>query len=175
MPKPPTVKAVIHYAAQLRTAGDREAARDCYASPYRPSEAAARKLSTRLGPAAAIDHLRKRAAMHDHQARENTETAQASLTRLTQRHLRDQRDRQARARGLTPGARIDQALASLAVISAAPATQMSSDTVHGGDKARTPKWHGDTYSQARARALACADQLERMLEECQRRDLTRAA
>lgn len=174
MAKPPTVKAVVLYAAQLRLEAEREIISDPYACPYRPTEAAARKLSNRLGPEAAIDHLRKRAAMHGRKVREEQAVAHKSLTVHKARQANHRTATQKRRDKMSPGVRIDAAVARLSVI-AAPASSAIGQSVHGGTPDHAPAFTVDAADKARRLALICARQIEAIEDELRLRDVSQAA
>lgn len=205
----PTVKAVVAYAEQLRIQADRKVAADPWADPYRPSEAAARKLAQRrtnerireitamhltdderelllgdaphFGAQAALDELAARAAEQEAAERAQRERSERSLKRLQRHRAQDHRDQAARQRGLSPGQRLDHALARLAVVSDLPASRLDGDRVHGGDIRPIPvdkdgNAHLDsTFSTARRKVLDLADDLERLVENAERRDIGTAA
>lgn len=209
----PTVRAVVAYAEQLRAQADRKIAADPWADPYRPSEAAARKLAQRrtnerirnlvadhragaitdatledqlaeaphVGAQAALDELAARAADQEAAERAQRERSERSLKRLQRHRAQDYRDQAARQRGFSPGQRLDHALAQLAVVSDLPASRLDGDRVHGGDTRPIPvdkdgNAHVDsTFSTARRKVLDLADDLERLVENAERRDIGTAA
>jgi hypothetical protein len=165
-PAKPTVKAVVAYAEQLRAEADRAALRDPYLDPYRPTEAAARKLAQRfthqrlreiealhvtdeerndlidqaphVGAQRALDDLKRRAAEQQHKAREDRERSDRALKRLRRHRQQDARDQAARRQGLSPGQRIDRVIRQLGVTSDVPAVRLDGDRVHGGDGPQLP-------------------------------------
>ena len=174
MSKPVTVKAVVEYAKQLRDEADRLELADPWACAFRPTEAAARKMSARLGPEAAIDNLRRRAAMHKRQHREDEQIAAESLKkhRNRQKHYHAKREKE-RAH-LSPGKRIDGAIARLSLI-ASPAGAQIGQSVHGGTPDHTPAFTVDMADKARRLALTCARQVEALEDECRVRDVSQIA
>jgi hypothetical protein len=174
MSKPASVKAVVEYAKQLRDEADRLEAADPWASAFRPTEAAARRMSARRGPEAAIDPLRRRAAKHKRQHREDEQTASVSLGKHKnrQQHYREKLEKE---RGhLSPGARIDGAIARLSLV-ASPAGAQIGQSVHGGTPDHTPAFCVDAADKARRLALLCARQVEALEDELRVRDVSKAA
>lgn len=127
------------------------------------------------GPALAIEELRKRAAMAEGRARRQALAASESLSRLAGLHARECRKRDDRRASLSPGRRIDQALASLSSVSMVSASVLGGDQVKGGERDRSPKWSGDQFGAARAECVRLAVKLEQLVDECKVRDLGRAA
>ena len=169
-----TVRAVVEYAKKLREEGQRELIGDPYASPFLPTEAAARRMSARLGPEAAIDNLRRRAAMHKRRVREEAQVAAVSLQRHKgrQRKMREARDKE---RGhLTPGARIDGAIARLSVV-ASPAGAKIGQSVHGGTPDHTPAFCVDSADKARRIARKAVEEIEALEDELRVRDVSQLA
>lgn len=193
----PTMRALELYQEQLQREAQRKIAADPYAQPYMPtlSEAGLKKLVQRAileatpvdadeetqaaikedGPRLAIEILRKRAATADGDARRHAERAKDSLHRLKGLHAREQRKERDRRASYTPGQRIDKALAALSSVSMVPATTLESDQVKGGEKNTSPRWCGDQFGAARAKAVALAVELEQVVDEARVRDLDRAA
>ena len=174
MSKPTTVKAVVEYAKQLRDEADRLELADPWACAFRPTEAAARRMSARLGPEAAIDNLRRRAAMHKRTHREDEQTAAVSLSKhkYRQKHYKDKREKE-RAH-LSAGKRIDNAIARLSLV-ASPAGAQIGQTVHGGTPDHTPAFTIDAADKARRMALLCARQIEALEDESRVRDVSQVA
>lgn len=171
----PTVKAVVAYAAKLRVAAAAATAASPWARPYAPSEAAARKLSQRVGPAAALQVLRARALEAERRDRERDRRSDASLDLLARRRERDDKARARRRARRTLGQRLDAALAELATVCAAPAARVGGDVVHGGEGDRTPAWVGDPSATARKIAHDAVLAVERELDHARRRELGSAA
>jgi hypothetical protein len=189
------MKALELYQRQLQNEASRKIAADPYAQPYFPrlSEEGLKKLAQRAARdavertgvgfgeafanrfALAIDVLRKRAAVADGEARRHAERASKSLDRLTGLHAREKRKQRDRRASLSPGARIDQALAGLSAVSMVPATKLEGDQVRGAERDMSPKWGGDQFGSARGRAVRLAEELESLWDECRVRDLERAA
>lgn len=174
MAKPATVKAVLAYAAQLRREAEREIALDPFASPYAPTDASARKACSRLGPEAAIDSMRKRAAMHKYDARQHAVIADRSenVHKGRQRKHRETREKQ-RAH-LTPGRRIDNAIARMSMVASSSGAQIG-QSVHGGTPSHIPPFTTDLADKARRIAIACVRQIEDLEDESKVRDMANVA
>lgn len=170
-----TIKAVVAYAARLRADGDREAAADVYASPYRPTEASARRLSHRMGPEKAIEYLRGRAALHAHEAHEHTKAAQASLIRHAARQARSHAARDRVRRRVNPGKRIDDAIARLRIVASPASSRLESDQVSGGDVNQRQAFTVDAAGKAVAIAYAAAAEIEALETAIKERDLSKVA
>jgi hypothetical protein len=199
----PTIRSVELYVEQLVRDGNRKIAADPYARPYIPclSEAGIRKLVQRAvkdevgrslagrvaiasekyaeivanGPALAIECLRRRAAVAEGEARRQALIASTSLHHLAGLHAREMRKTKDRRASLSPGRRIDNALASLSSVSMVPASALGGDQVRGGEPNRTPKWGGDQFGSSRAKAVRLAEEFEALVDECRCRDLENAA
>ncbi len=174
MSKPKTVRAVVEYAAQLRREAELEIASDPFASPYLPTEAGARKLSNRLGPEAAIDHLRRRAAMHKRDAREHGVIAQKSLDKHAQRTKKFRQQRNRQRDHLSLGKRIDGAIGRLSLV-AAPAAAQTGEGVHGGTPDYAPTFAVDAADKARRIALKAVREIEDIEDDLRLRDVQKAA
>jgi hypothetical protein len=127
------------------------------------------------GPTLAIEVLRRRAAVAEGEARRQALIASTSLHHLAGLHAREMRKAKDRRASLSPGRRIDNALASLSSVSMVPASALGGDQVRGGDPNRTPKWGGDQFGSSRAKAVRLAEELEALVDECKCRDLGAAA
>ncbi len=173
--KKPTAEAVAKYAAELRKRADRQILQDVYAKPYKPSEHYARKLSARLGPEEAIKYLERRAAERDAEAREAARESEYALKRLQRHHAKDAEAKRERDLGISPGARIDRAIAKLGTMSEVPAMQIDPNPVSGGEASNDPRPTSDAQAKARRIARAAAEEIEGLVEETGRRDLGRAA
>lgn len=174
MSKPVTVKAVVEYARKIREDGEREELADPFASAYKPTEAGARRMSARLGPEAAIDNMRKRAALHKRAVREDAQVAAVSLSkhRNRQRHFKDKRDKQ--RDHLSPGARIDGAIARMSIV-ASPAGAQIGQSVHGGTPDHTPAFCVDSADKARRIARKAVQDVEALEDELKVRDVSSIA
>lgn len=169
----PTLKAVLAYAQTLHQRGESQKARDPWAKPYQPTEAAARRLNSEVGSARALEVLASRAAMADRGYREEAEIAKHSLERHKRRTQKTDRGREQERQGMTPGQRIDRALAAFSVVPAVGAAQIGWST-KGSDKPGLTK-HGDPAGEAKYLALKAAREIEGLLDRHQRRDLDKAA
>jgi hypothetical protein len=128
----PTVKAVLVYAAQLRERADAARLRDPHIEPYRPSNDAARKVSQKLGPEAALTELAKRAWLAEQRYEEGDEVAAAGRERLVRLQLVAAGERGAERERLTLGQRLDVAMLGLKLSSDVSAVQFDADPVSGG-------------------------------------------
>lgn len=198
----PTIKSVELYVRRLQSEARRKIAADPYAQPYCPQwdeehfEANVKKLVQRCiterlvadyhteeqraelhanGPALAIEVLRTRAAVAEGEARRHAEHASRSLVHLAGLHARETRKTRDRRASLSPGRRIDQALASLSSVSEVPASALGGDQVKGGERDRSPKWCGDQFGSATAKCVRLAEELEGLVDEARVRDLQNAA
>lgn len=193
--KPKTVAAVVAYADVLRRRAMRVLAPDSteydpYAKPYYPTTAAARKLCERatreetakLGPnptddqltaaraagaQAALEEMAWRAGRADTKRQEEERNTTEARHRLAARHRRATRDREVQLGALTPGQRIDRALAALATVSAAPGTGF--DTRISGTQDYLVIGHGDPTEKAKAIARDAVRGVEAELEAARRR------
>lgn len=182
----PTLKAVLKYAAELRQTAEQARNGDPNADLYAPSEAAARKVCQEAcnrygkeeGPAEALRVLASRARLRELEVEEAG--ARASQARSV--HLRHRviaaGERDAELSRMSLGARLDQALLGLKVLSEVSAVRLDGDRVKGGDKSRMPRLNGrlerDTLL-ADATVVVC--RVERALEQARRRmaEVERAA
>lgn len=174
-PEDMTVKAVVQEAEDMRKRGEAQILRDVWAKPFKPSEAYARKLCRQLGPQEALAYLRRREAEKDNDAREHAQRSQHALKRLQRFHAKDAEAKRERDLGISPGARIDRAIARLATMSEVPAMQLDPNPVNGTKQADQPPRMGDAQEKARRLARACAEEIEGLVSETERRDLERAA
>jgi hypothetical protein len=193
-----TAGAVIAYAEQQRLRAEamwnpNSPTHDPYAAPPYPTTASVRKLCTRKahealnalppdatdeqkeqaweqGPALAMAELARRAAEWERKRRQDEHNARQARRNLWRAQRRAERDRQAVRAGLTLGQRLDQALAGLATIPAAPAAQIGGDKIHGTrDRSPVPRFPGDPTAKARAIARDAVRQIEDELENAKRR------
>jgi len=169
--KSPTVAAVVAYAAKLRGVADHQTAADPYAHPYRPSEAAARKLSQRLGPDGALEHLARQALKARTVQAEQETLASRAQGRHERHRKQSDRDADRERQGLSLGRRLDMALASLQVISSAPVGKPTGDTVHGGERDTRPPRSDDPGRRASQTATLAVRTVERELDLARRRQL----
>jgi hypothetical protein len=200
----PTMRSLELYVEKLVNDAERKIAGDPYAAPYMPRMGAEglRKLVQRCvndrlrlaadplddglteeekagivadGPRLAIEVLRTRAAVAEGMARRHAAEASKSLHNLAGLHAREGRKLNDRRASLSPGRRIDNALASLSSVSMVSASALDGDQVKGGEKVRVPKWSGDQFGSARAKAVRLCVELEAFVDECRVRDLGKAA
>lgn len=196
--KPATLNAVLEYARQLNLRADVATARDPYADPYRPTEAAAKRVfyhhfaEVRRRDAAdpeietpdeiaqraeashlALGTLAGRAWEKQCAKQEADQVSKRSLERLQRRQRDTDRDRDQRRRGLTIGQRLDEALAAFSVVSSVNAAQVGWSTP-GVDRP-VPTSSGDAGGEARDVALRAVREVESLLDAHQRRDVGRAA
>ncbi len=174
-PEGPTVRAVVAYAAKLRAEGDREAIVDPYASPYRPSEASARKLNTRMGSQAALDYLQQRAAMHGKEVREDAVKSQWTMER---HHRRQKQWRQKRAiltAGLSLGQRTDRLLNELRVCASPKAASLGGRIKGGDSPSGFPEHRPDELERAERDIRQVLDRHENVLFGLKTRDMDKAA
>lgn len=174
MSKPITVKAVVEYARKLREDGEREELADPFASAFKPTEAAARRMSARLGPDAAIDNLRRRAAMHKRRVREDEQVAAVSLNKHKGRQRKFRETREKLREHLSSGQRIDGAIARMSVI-ASPAGAQIGQSVHGGTPDHTPAFTVDAADKARRIARKAVQDIEALEDELGVRDVLKLA
>lgn len=193
-----TVRAAVAYANQLRLKGDIEAARDPYASPYRPTEASARKLCARkaneavlelpadatpeqveqaraTGPARAIAYMAMRAKQHATDRAEQDEISHRAEQRLKRRQEQHRKHRDQERAHLSPGKRIDDAIARLSLVASPAAAKLGRDVGEDAEKDRTPAWSVDASSRARMIALRAVREIEALEDEMTTRDLRTAA
>lgn len=193
----PTVRTVLDYAAHLRTEADHQTAADPYAKPYRPTDNAARQAywratheldrehatrrsetpnlpdldpedRTRRAVNRALAELKRRALKPTREKAEQDELAARAHRRHQRQLKRTDRDRDLKRSHLTPGQRIDQAIASLSVI-ATPGTPGMGDRIHGGEKSGHPPWMDDPARKARQTAVDAARFCEQQLDLAQRK------
>lgn len=182
----PTQKAVLKYAAELRTAAEQARNGDPNADLYAPSDAAARKVCQQacnehgeeFGPAEALRILASRAYLKELEAKEAGARASAARNTHLKHRLVAAGERDAELSRMSLGARLDQALLGLKVLSEVSAVRLDGDRVKGGDKSRMPRLNGrlerDTLL-ADATVVVC--RVERALEQARRRmaEVERAA
>ena len=171
-----TVESVLKEIQTLRARGDAEVARNVWAKPYRPTDLYVRKLCKQMGPEGALQYIRRRAAEKDADAREEAQVSEYAQKRLARHHAREAEARRERDLGISPGRRIDRAIAKLGTMSEVSAAQVDPNPVHGTrEKGQAPKRGGDAQQVARRIARAAAEEIEGMVNETNRRDLGRAA
>lgn len=195
--KSPTVKTVVAHAATLQAATHRLMQKDPFAAPWYPTDASARKryqrelnrLREQRGIDADMEPVdeteleaeaarRAIAAMDQRAARDFIEYKegedQAAERRRIHRH--GQRvaaeERDAEREGLSPGQRIDAALAELSVVCNAPqATAFDAPVVSGTGGGGLPELRkpGDPAGAARHRVIETVRFVEEQAEEARRR------
>lgn len=164
MSKTPTVRAVVEYAAKLR----REATLidDPYCNPYAPTEAAARKLSSRYGPESALDHMRARAALHAGERREAAQTAEWAGKRHERRKQQFARDQRSQRETLTLGQRLDQALAEAMVVSEVAASWApGNDSAADSNAVHLPHSQGSLRESLHTQAEGTVRKIEARLDQ----------
>lgn len=189
-----TINAVVEEANRIRTAASNQMLQDPYAKPYYPTTAGARRLAQikakaeveKLAHATPQEYEAARAEGYrlaivelQHRAHQADLAYRADCkesTEIRNNHRgflkRTARDRDDARRSLTFGRRLDDAMASLAVVASAPASQ-ALDAVHvtGGGEPGSPTFPGDPVGRARAIARDAVRQVERELESARRRML----
>ena len=126
-------------------------------------------------PAAAIEHLRRKAAVVDRKHREENIIAERALARHQRRQATHARDLEAMRAGRTLGQRLDATLAHLSTIASAPAAKVDSNRVRGGERNQQPPWAGDPHGYARDRAYQLVQHIEALLDAARNRDISKAA
>lgn len=191
--QPTTITDVVAYAAELR---DRAAKLtdphskqyDPWAKPYAPTEAAARKLVTRIraraigelpadatdeqrdqaaaeAPALALDELAYRAMRAERQVTEGRTADKRRHNRLANAHTRAGKQQVRHRTSMSPGQRIDTALALLGVIAAGPTAYLG-EKVSGGDDhhGEAAPFPGDPTAEARRIAIKAARDIEAQVD-----------
>lgn len=195
-PQPHTLNAVLEYARTLNLRADIAVARDPYADPYRPTEAAARRVfythyatvrardelsATEVDEIAqrsdaaqlALQTLAGRTREKERAKQQDDQTSKRALERHQRRQREAARDRDQRRRGLTIGQRLDEALARFSVIPSVGAAEIGWSTP--GTDQPLPTSHGDTGGEAKYIALKVVRQVEDLLDNHQRRNVANAA
>lgn len=192
----PTMNAVVKYAEELRAAAERRMSADPYARPYYPTTAGATMIARRIAneleartreanpdtpepvlealveearaeaPARAIARLRERAALVDHNDREQRERSERAAARHARRQTRAGTELASRRRSQSWGERLDAVLRDLGTISAAPTQRIDGDRVQGGDNEHAgPAFNGDPAGGARREAQRLVESLEQRLDD----------
>lgn len=165
-----TVKAVLQEAQRLRDRAVKERQADPWARPYDPSDAAARTLSQAVGPERAILTLRERADDAREEYREQCEQSERARKRHVRRMRLHEAEQRQRRSGMSPGARLDECLAGLVLLSESKASQMDASPISQGKaEDRIPPKGGDRFGSARQEALLLIAKLEDKLSEGKRR------
>lgn len=171
-----TARAVVQYAETLRATADRREASDPFARGYRPSQALAYKLAAQLGPALALDELRRRAVAFDLDVRAERELAERAEARLSRRRRQEDAERRERLSRVSLGRRLDDVLAALKTVAEAPTPRLDGDPVSGGESERIGPWAAeDVHGDAHGRARRLVTDLEDQLESARRRPVRGAA
>lgn len=164
-----TVKAVLQEAQRLRDRAIKERQADPWARPYDPSDSAARTLSQTIGPERAILELRRRADDARQEYREECEQAERARKRHVRRMRLHEAEQRQRRSGMTLGARLDEVLGHLALISDARASNFEAPVRQGKPGARILTGNGDLYGSSRQQAVLLIAKLEDKLVEGRRR------
>jgi hypothetical protein len=179
-----TIRAVIKYAADLREDAARVVIADVWAKPYAPKESYARKLASQLGPVDALAYLRGRAAQAQREARDDAEMRQRSLDAQKARQTQERAHREANRKNVSPGRRIDLAIAKLSLVASSSAAGLERG-VSGGDPehcplsfdkkgapTRGPRSNVDMADAWRRKARILAEEIEQAVFQATTRDVT---
>jgi hypothetical protein len=187
-----TIKSVLDYAARLRTQAQTIIAGDPYALPYRPTEGAVKRLcqlkvrerllalevghgpddaaqARSQGCEDALQELRWRAGHADRVRREQLVQDGYAEKRMKRIQEEARQEAQALRHMLTVGQRVDEAIAKLSVVASGPGVNWD-PKITGTREAQSPRFHGDPVERARQRALRLVKELERDVEQAQRRE-----
>ena len=173
-PSEVTVKAVLKYAATLRERAQRARIHDPFAEPYEITDAAARKVSQQLGPAAALTELARRAKAHE--LREAEKGARAAYARSE--HLAHQLvfkgEREASASVLSLEQRLAIVRREASLLSETSAARLDADRVRGGERAsvlmsRRRERFEDTVASLEDEVERLVGRWERLVESTRRR------
>lgn len=185
-----TVAGVVEYARQLNVKADLIMRQDPYARPPYPTTAATRMLCSRKktellralpdgateeerekactdAPAAAKAELSWRWSRWEREHRQEQEDEGFRRKRHARRQRHSARDRQAAREKLTPGQRIDKALAEVSTVAAARAGSLE-PPVSGSHEQGVPT-ADDPAVKVRAIARDAVSKIEDELESCRRR------
>jgi hypothetical protein len=180
------LKAVLKYAAELRHAAEQARAGDPNMDLYAPSEAAARKVCQEAcnrygkddGPAEALRTLASRARLRELEVEESHLRASQARSVHLRHRLVASGERDAELSRMSLGARLDQALLGLRVLSEVSAVRLDGDRVKGGERNGLPrlirKLERDTFV---AEAEMLLRRVEQALDQAKRRmaEVERAA
>lgn len=185
-----TVRAVLRYAAELRTTASRVRAADPWASTYEIKDDSARVLCSKKarereeavlaknpgataeevaearahGPADALDELKARAKLRERTYREKAQADKQRDEKFAKfQRKRVERERRARALNLSPGRRIDDGLASLQMVATATATARFDPRITGEDQD-----HGAVMAALAAAETDARETAERMHDKVMR-------
>ena len=125
------------------------------------------------GPSRALEILRDRAESARRAVQREKDQAREKIERERERRRREIREAQEMSSGLSIGARIERALASLQVVSEGSTVRIDGQipgTVEHPSRALLDK-RGDEYRRARGLALATAHRLEAAVERARRTPL----
>lgn len=170
-----TVAAVVKLAADLRRNAEQRRRSDPYYRGHEPTEAAARKLSNRIGPEAALQHMRREAADVDAEYRDQqrrSEQTRRDHDRLRADSLTELRRLRSKMNLLE---RIAAVRNELAVIPDAPAAQLGGPTISGTKEAPTPPRVADPLSRVDGILLRAVESAERVADEATGRIRTGAS
>lgn len=195
--EPMTYKAVAAYVAQLAVRGELARARDPYATPYEPTDAAAKRVyhfhladirgrddanpdfepdeTTQVAEACqlTIQTLAGRVREKERDHQEDELASKRALERHQRRQRQSERDRTARRLALSPGQRLDRALGAFSTVSAVGASQVGWSTP---SSERGPVVnHGDPAGEAKHIAIKAIQEIEALLDRHQLRDVHKAA
>lgn len=171
---------VMRYAHELRVLAQRISSSDPMNSEHipdvavwSPSDEYASYLIRARGPARALEILRERAESAKRAVQFEVELREAKIDRERARRDRERRDAEELVSGLTPGARINRALAELQLLSEGATANLDGEiagVVEHPSRVMMDK-RADEYRKARALALGTARRLEAALERARRSPL----
>lgn len=172
-----TTKAVVAYAARLRSQAVMARIKDPHVELYSPSEDTARKLSSQLGPQGALNKLAERARAAEVRYEEEEARAQEGRDRLRAVQLVVVAAEREGREQLTLGQRLDAAMLGLRMQSDVSAASVDADVVSvGRPSSGLPQSRRDRQrDDAIADAERAVERLERELDRSRRRLVERAA
>jgi len=189
-PQPRSVQDVLTYAETLRARRVRDLERDPWADPYAPSAAAARKVyqdallhARRQGlpepelpdhaAVAALRVLATRAVSREQEQREQRERASRAEARHARRQRHDHLEVATVRASLSLGARLDEALRGLLMVSEAPTQATGERPGSPSDRARPPgpTLPADRYSLLLREAERTVTRAEEELAHARRREI----
>lgn len=193
----PTIKAALKYGDDLRAAAMRLTAEDVYAKPWYPTTHGIRKLVQRctnqrrgdaiaagladdqvkqaelMGPSDAITYMAGKWINSITAHKEQTQLSERAQARHARRQRQAIRDREALLQNLSPGQRIDKAIAELSTVGAVKAQVLDPDKVHGTttnpDADGMPKGPGDPAARAKHLAHQAVREIENERDNAVRR------
>jgi hypothetical protein len=171
---------VLQYAAELRIYAQSITSSDP-ANPdhvpgvecWSPSNDYCEYLIRERGPSRALEILRDRAESARSAVQREKEQARDKIERERERRRREIREAQELSSGLSIGARIERALASLQIISEGSTVRIDGEivgTVEHPSRALLDR-RSDEYRKGRSMALAIANRLEAAVERARRTPL----